>query len=406
MIDEKIKPLLQKAIAESGLTIENPTVRRSSSRFCFGVEHGDYNGMELFGVGTNRFIWLAYQPNKTKRIRIYSANFPEEGLVDFPLGEESTAADNPGKWERFPRGVESILRREGYAIDEGFDAVIYSNIPGGGMSRSASLCLNLLLTLFEVNNIEDDGSMRVVDLAQMVENDYIGSPCGKLDQIMIYYARQGMGTHFQPTTGKISHIPYGGNNDDFRIVSLDTGTVRLGLEQSTYKIRHTECGETTTFLAEKMGITTLADINTPELYDKAVSFLEEANYHTVPLLSYLYSAQTRFHETLEAWRSGDIETVGANFRADGYGLRDDYKISGPELESMCDLARTVDGVLGERMLGGGDKGASGAIIYKNALDELTQTVKTQYPKSHPDFKDAFAIHACRSVDGIITFPLS
>ena len=65
---------------------------------------------------------------------------------------------------------------------------------------------------------------------------------------------------------------------------------------------------------------------------------------------------------LSAWKEGDITTVGKIFREDGFGLRDDYKISGPELESMCDIARTVPGVYGERMLGGGDKGAAGALV--------------------------------------------
>ena len=65
---------------------------------------------------------------------------------------------------------------------------------------------------------------------------------------------------------------------------------------------------------------------------------------------------------IAAWRRGDVKYVGALFRDDGLGLRDLYCISGPELETMCDIARTVDGVYGERMLGGGDKGAAGAIV--------------------------------------------
>jgi galactokinase len=122
-------------------------------------------------------------------------------------------------------------------------------------------------------------------------------------------------------------------------------------------------------------------------------------------LKYLYEAQTRFADTLEAWRSGDIEKVGKNFRADGIGLRDDYVISGPELETMCDIARSVPGVLGERMLGGGDKGASGALIRADAFDDLKSAVESTYPRCHPAFTDEFAIHSCRTVDGITSAPL-
>jgi galactokinase len=78
-------------------------------------------------------------------------------------------------WFRFPYGTDYILQREGHKVTEGFDAVLYGNIPGGGMSRSASLSINLLLTFLELNNIELKQDFDVVNLTQAVENDYVGS---------------------------------------------------------------------------------------------------------------------------------------------------------------------------------------------------------------------------------------
>ncbi len=121
-------------------------------------------------------------------------------------------------------------------------------------------------------------------------------------------------------------------------------------------------------------------------------------------LKYIFNAQRRFYEMLDAWKSGDIETVGSIFRADGIGLRDDYKISGPELEAMCDIARSVPGVLGERMLGGGDKGASGAIVKADSVDALKQAVDTQYPEACPEYADKYAVHICKMVDGVKVYP--
>jgi galactokinase len=106
---------------------------------------------------------------------------------------------------------------------------------------------------------------------------------------------------------------------------------------------------------------------------------------------------------LKAWRSGDIRTVGAIFREDGLGLRDQYKISGPELETMCDIARTVPGVYGERMLGGGDKGAAGAIVAAGSLKALHQAVDTAYPRSVPALAGKYAVHALTLVDGVTVF---
>ena len=74
---------IKMAAQRHGLDIAGGTIRRSSSRFCLGVEHGDYNGTELFGVGTDRFIWMGYKANKSGKIRIFSQNMPEEGA--FPL---------------------------------------------------------------------------------------------------------------------------------------------------------------------------------------------------------------------------------------------------------------------------------------------------------------------------------
>ena len=154
----------------TGIDVKGARVRRTSSRFCLGVEHGDYNGTELFGVGTDRFIWLAYRPNGTDRVKLFSANFPDDGIVDFRLGDvpQPKSASIADTWARFPYGVEHVLRREGLKLTQGIDGIIYGDIPGGGMSRSASLTLNLILSLLDANDIEVEDQFRIVDMAQAV----------------------------------------------------------------------------------------------------------------------------------------------------------------------------------------------------------------------------------------------
>jgi galactokinase len=269
------------------------------------------------------------------------------------------------------------------------------------MSRSASLTLNLILTLLEVNGIEIEDKFRIVDLAQAVENDYIGSPCGKLDQIMILFSREGMGTHYNPRTKSIDYVSLGAGAADFRIAVLDTGTVRQGLEKSTYKIRRAECEKLVSILRKaKYEISCLADIKDQGVYKKVLTQFQDKYPDLCDRLKYIFSAQMRFYEMLDAWKKGDVETVGRIFRTDGIGLRDDYKISGPELETMCDIARTVPGVLGERMLGGGDKGAAGALVSADSVDALRQAVDTAYVRSYPMYRDKYAVHICRVVAGV------
>ena len=410
--DKPARDKLAGLAVEYGLDVTGGKIRRTSSRFCLGVEHGDYNGTELFGVGTDRFIWLAYKPNDLGRVRLLSGNFPGDGVVEYVPGSvpEPGSPEVEGMWARFPCGVDWVLHQEGYKLGQGFDAVIYGDIPGGGMSRSASLTLNLILTNFELNGIpipshetgEVAEHLKIIDMAQAVENDYIGSPCGQLDQIMIYFARAGMGTHYRPRNRSIEYLPIGESAPDFRIVSLDTGTIRPGLETSTYRIRTLECRECLEMVQRIVpSAQALADIRDPETLAKIEEeLLSGKHQNLLDRLLYIYNAQQRFTTMLNAWRSGDVATVGSVFRQDGLELRDLYSVSGPELETMCDIARTVPGVFGERMLGGGDKGASGAIVATEAVSALRAAVDTGYPRSHSELADRYAMHVCNLVDGI------
>lgn len=395
---------IRKLAKDNDIDIAGGKIRRTSSRICLGVEHGDYNGTELFGVGTDRFIWMGYKPNGSRLMRLFSGNFPDDGVVEFLLGRipEPKSAEIADTWARFPYGVNYVLQNNGgLVLTEGFDAVIYGNIPGGGMSGSASLTLNLILSALDVNGLEVEDKMRITRFAQAVENDYIGSPCGQLDQIMILFAEAGMGTHYNPAERAVNHVALGYGAEELRIVVMDTGTIRPGLEKSTYTIRRAEC-ERLVSLANKAGfnISDLADINNEKLYGEILGKFEKTYPELCNRMKYIFRAQQRFHPMLEAWKNGDIKTVGQIFRTDGKGLRDDYKISGPELEAMCDIARSVPGVLGERMLGGGDKGASGALVMADSVEALRKAVDSEYPQSCPDYAQSYAVHTCKLVDGV------
>lgn len=406
--DEEVRAIniIKGQAKKYNLDLAGGVVRRTSSRFCLGVEHGDYNGTELFGVGTDRFIWMGYKPNKSGKIRIYSDNFPEEGVIEYAPGKVPAprSVEIEDTWARFPYGVDHTLRKHGLPTNVGFDAVLIGNIPGGGMSRSASLIINLIMSVLDVNNAQlPDGDFRMVDLAHEVETQYVGTPCGKLDQIMIYYAKQGMGTRFNPKTNEVTYVPLGLSADAFRIAALDTGTTRHGLEKSTYAVRVKECEALVKRLKSGgYAINSLADVKDEATYKKILREFGSSHEAECKRLTYIYFAQQRFEAMVSAWAGGDIEAVGRIFREDGVGLRDEYQISGPELETMCDCVRTVPGVLGERMLGGGDKGASGAILAVNSEESLRAAVNTGFKRSHPQFADKCAVHVVKVCQGVET----
>jgi galactokinase len=276
------------------------------------------------------------------------------------------------------------------------------------MSRSASLSINLILTLLEVHGVPPaelaGWGMRIVDWAREVENDYIGSPCGELDQVMIYFARAGSGTHYRPRERSVSHVPLPAAAADHQLVCLDTGTVRGGLERATYPVRRAECEQLVALAAPELGIRCLADVRSPALYRAIRARFAATHPALCDRLAYVYQAQRRLPRLLAAWRRGDFAAVGAVLRADGRGLRDLYRISGPELDSMCEIARSVPGVLGERMLGGGDVGAAAALARGEAVPRLQEAVARDFPRRHPALAGRWAVHACRTADGVVSLP--
>eukprot|EP00055_Hartaetosiga_balthica_P006885 m.22730 g.22730 ORF g.22730 m.22730 type:complete len:413 (+) comp5477_c0_seq3:97-1335(+) len=407
---EEVKKRLELLCDRNNVDVSGGKIRRTSSRFCFGVEHGDYNGTELFGVGTDRFIWMAHKATESTTFRLVSENFEDDGVIEIDLDNipPPQSSEFAHSWARFPLGVLYILQREQYTITKGMNAALVANIPGGGMSRSASLTLNILLSIMEINNIPIgdtiEEQMKIIDLAQAVETDYIGAPVGKLDQIMIFFAKENMGTHYKPESNSLEYVALGDGAPEFSIVSLDTGTDRPGLEKSTYKVRRKECDDLAARINKEFGLKNLAAVKTEEQLKQVLSRFQVDMPDHCDRLKYIYAAQQRFSKMISAWKRGDIETVGLIFREDGHGLRDEYAISGKELESMCDIVRSIPGVLGERMLGGGDKGASGCIVLSKSMQAVRDAVDVAYPRAHPIFKDKYAVHECRVVDGVVMFP--
>lgn len=387
---------------------ENAGLVRVSSRLCLSVEHGDYNGTDLFGIGLDRYLWLAFAPNELGIVRAFSADFAGEGIVAFdparvPLPTSSAA---PSVWARFPLGAHFVLERSGRTCRRGFDVVIASDIPSGGMSRSAALSLALLLATMVQNRIALPGRLELARLAQAIENDYTGSPCGLLDPLMIAFARAGIGVHYSPASDTVRSVDWGGAAGSLCVLSLDTGRHRHGLGTSTYSIRRRECDALLSTLRQHLGVASLADAVRDDVHERAVQCTLARHPELLPRLRYLRGAVQRFPSMVAAFARGDAASIGSLVRKDGISLRDDYAISGPELETMCDLVRGLPQVHGERMLGGGDCGASGAIVDPAGAEAVRAHVEREYPLLQPAYAATFAVRECRPADGITFLPIA
>lgn len=389
------------AAQHCALDVARGKVLRVSSRLCLSVEHGDYNGTDLVGIGVDRFLWIAFAHNDSGKVRAFSSALPDQGIVTF---ETTRARSTPGarddSWKAFARGAACVLREHGLPLARGADLLVHSEIPGGGMSRSAALSIALLLALCEHPQRAASDRMRLARMAQQVENDHLGSPCGILDPLMIACAQSGRATIYRQRTHRIEHVAWGREPEDLCLLALDTGRSRHGLQHATYPQRRRECDEALAILGPQLGCATLSEAADETRFERAAALLAASRPDLLPRLRYLHDAQSRQPRILDAFAHGDAEGLGACMRQDGVGLRDDYRISGPELEAMCDIVRSQPGCHGERMLGGGDCGASGAIVDPKRADMIADAVRREYPRRCPDYAHSFAVHRCATVDGI------
>ena len=398
---------LRQAATERGLCIDDGFTWRISSRLCLGVEHGDYNGAELLGIGIDRFLWIAARDNSTRTARLFSCNRPDDGVVVFDPATPQKASRNAAAsdWSPFAHGAADVLRSRGHAVRRGFDAVVYSEIPGGGMSRSAALSIALLLTFAAEPRALLADRMELARMAQAIENEHLGSPCGILDPLVIAHAHRGAAVRYQPDGHRVTHIPWGGDPMQLCVLALDTGRSRHGLQQATYPERVRECAQIVALAQPSLGGQSLAHLASGDRYERTLQLLTNAPSGLSARLRYLNGAIARFPRMLAAFAAGDARELGRCMREDGISLRSDYCISGPELEGMCEIARAHPGSFGERMLGGGDCGASGAIVDPACAEDILAAVQREYPKRFPAFAHAFATHRCAMADGIAAVAL-
>lgn len=401
----KEKEILKNLFSSFDFKGRKPVLRRTSSRICLSVEHGDYNGTDLFGgaignpEGGAGFIWFLYVPDEEGSIEIASLNFTEEKSL-FRLGEFKDAPivrrDTAFPWTKFPMGVNYILQTRGYKLTKGIRGVLIGSIPEGGLSRSASLSLNLILSLLEVNGIEVSDPYELIDLAQAVENEYIGSPCGKLDQAMILLGRAGEGVFYSPRRRTAEQIKMSAEIESAQVVIMDTGTKRSGLQGTDYQVRQKECGRIADVYKGKFGIEYLADLAQPA-YAEIMS--DEKDGLVLPRLKYVFEAKERLPLMVDAWKCGNLAEIGRIIDEDGRGLRDDYDLSGLQLETMVSIARADPDVMGARMSGGGRVGAAFAIRRNTPLQPLEDAIRLSYPRCYPGLRHS--IYKYEFVDGIV-----
>jgi len=362
----RTSPDLHAAFAAVFGTGRPPRHFRAPGRVNLIGEHIDYNGGEVMPAALSLGIDALVRPHAEPTVCMRSLT--ESGEVRLDLRGPLVACAEDG-WGNYPKGVISALRERGHAIG-GADLLFRSDLPtGAGLSSSAALEVVTawaFLTLCGVTSID---RVDVARLCQRVENEFVGVRCGIMDQFAVANGRRDCAMRLDCATLACTHVPV--LIADHRLVLLDT-TKRRGLAESRYNERREECEAVFNLLSAQSPVDALA---------RAPLALVEAAV-TDPVLRrrarHVVTEQRRVVAAGEALAQGDAAGFGALLVASHASLRDDYEVTGPELDAIVEAALGAPGCAGARMTGAGFGGCAIALVREGSHGAFERVIRERY----------------------------
>ena len=333
-------------------------------------EHTDYNGGHVFRCALSFGTYGAISQRNDKIVRMYSENFEDKGIISFEI--DNLKNEEEHDWANYPKGVIDVLRKHGYDVNQGFDMVVYGNIPNGaGLSSSASLELLMAVMMNDIHQFNID-RVELVKYCQEAENNFIGVNCGIMDQFSI-----GMGQDSSAILLDCNTLDYKYSTVDLKdeVIVIANTNKRRGLADSKYNERRSECEEALKELQTELKISTLGELTEDE-FEKN-KHLIKSDIRAKRAKHAVYENQ-RTLKAVKALEDNDIETFGKLMNQSHNSLRDDYEVTGKELDTLVDLASKHEGTVGARMTGAGFGGCTVSIVKRNNVDDFINNVGKQY----------------------------
>lgn len=347
-------------------------------------EHTDYNGGLVFPCAITLGTYGVIKLTNTNVIRAYSLNFQDFGIIEIPL--DSLDYSKNHNWANYLKGVVKLLIESGHAISTGFDIVLYGNIPNGaGLSSSASLEMlicKILKDMFKLNI--DEVTMAL--LGKKVENDYIGVNSGIMDQFAISLGRKNSALLLDCTTLNYEYVNV--NLKYISIVIMNTNK-RRELSSSNYNQRRNQCECALSDLKSLFNISSLCQLSFEDFNRYKYVIRDEVN---VKRASHVISENQRVKKAMEVLKENDFITLGNLLNESHISLRDDYEVTGTELDTLVSSAWAQDGVYGARMTGAGFGGCAIALVSSHKVDDFIKIVGSHY-KEHIGYEASFYIAA-------------
>ncbi len=333
-------------------------------------EHIDYNGGCVFPCAITYGTYAIVSTRDDQTVQLFSENFKDKGILSFELTDLAHTENED--FSAFVKGVVEQFTKSGYNVEKGFNAYIFGNIPNGsGLSSSASLELLTAQILKTLNDVEVD-MVEMVKMSQRAENEYVGVNCGIMDQFAI-----GMGQKdyaIKLNTNDLSYEYAKAELGDCAILIMNTN-YRRTLADSKYNERREQCDRALLALQTKKDINFLCDLTEDQFNEISNVLTDEVLYRRA---RHAVTENERVKLAIDALAQNNLEAFGALLNASHASLKEDYEVTGPNLDKIVELAQAQDGVLGARMTGAGFGGCAIALVKEAKLDDVLMNVAKSY----------------------------
>ncbi|MCI6676309.1 MAG: galactokinase [Clostridiales bacterium] len=333
-------------------------------------EHTDYNGGHVFPCALTIGTYAVARKNNDGVMRMYSINFEKFGVCTVPAS--NFVYNKKDNWCNYPKGVMWAFEQKGYHITSGLDMLFFGNIPNGsGLSSSASIEVATGVILKETFGFDVD-MIQISLISQLAENQFNGVNCGIMDQFAIAMGKKDHAIFLDTADLSYEYAPI--HLDHAKIV-IACSNKKRGLADSKYNERRSECETALAQLQTVVDIKTLGELTEEQ-------FEEVKHVITNPVqrkrAKHAVYENQRTIKAVEALRNNDIALFGKLMNASHVSLRDDYEVTGIELDTLVEAAWEQEGVIGSRMTGAGFGGCTVSIVENDKIDAFIENTGKIY----------------------------
>ena len=349
-------------------------------------EHTDYNGGLVFPCALSMGIHGTVSPRKDLNFTFTTATFPRLGTISLSLSE-ILAGPSGSSWTNYPAGVLKVLHDRGFELPFGFDLLIDASLPNGsGLSSSASLEMLTAVIAQDLYGLEGLSREELALIAKQAENTYCGVNCGIMDSFAISLGKEGSALLLDTNSLSYEYIPL--ELGSRRLVIINTNKKRK-LSASAYNTRRAECeaalaivNKSLASLPEDYGlprsVSGLCGL-TPEEWDRICLDVKDPVLKKRARHAVYENCRTKL--AAEALREGKLSEFGHLMNNSHLSLKEDYEVTGPELDTLAAAAQAEPGCLGARMTGAGFGGCAVCIVEEAFLDTFIGHVGEKYLKA-------------------------